>query len=114
MNEFELMLQRSLYLLIGGASLCAKEASHLVETLGQRTEAAVDHLVREGEAVWQEWNAAAGTMAHPALKARLYELVRGDWELAERLLAQARAANPGHSEDWYYDKVIYDLHRDHL
>lgn len=43
---------------------------------------------------------------------RLMTLLNGDRRAAERLLESARKANPGRSEDWYLDKVIYDLRRD--
>lgn len=41
-------------------------------------------------------------------------LLQGNRQAAERLLAQAKANNPGESRDWYFDKVIYDLTRDRL
>jgi tetratricopeptide (TPR) repeat protein len=43
---------------------------------------------------------------------RLLRLVGGHWEIAERLLDQARYDYPGMPEDWYIEKVIHDLERD--
>lgn len=44
-------------------------------------------------------------------KERLRMLVGGHWEIAERLLEQARRYYPNQSEDWYIEKVIQDLER---
>jgi hypothetical protein len=39
-------------------------------------------------------------------------LLKGDVRTAKRLLAQQRRKNPGKSDNWYLEKVIYDLERD--
>jgi tetratricopeptide (TPR) repeat protein len=44
-------------------------------------------------------------------KERLRMLVGGHWEIAERLLEQARRYYPNQTEAWYLDKVIQDLER---
>ena len=44
-------------------------------------------------------------------KERLRMLVGGHWEIAERLLEQARRYYPNQSEEWYVEKVIQDLER---
>ncbi|MBF2003426.1 MAG: hypothetical protein IGS50_16060 [Synechococcales cyanobacterium C42_A2020_086] len=46
------------------------------------------------------------------LRSRLLRELRGDRGAAERLLSHARLSYPGQSEQWYYEKVIYDLERD--
>ncbi len=46
------------------------------------------------------------------LQQKLLSLVYGDLSLAQRLLDSAKKNHPGHSEDWYWEKVIYDLERD--
>lgn len=46
------------------------------------------------------------------LKDKLLSLVNGDQRTAQRLLTNCKRNNPGRSEAWYLDKVIYDLHRD--
>ncbi|MDF5725634.1 MAG: tetratricopeptide repeat protein [Rhizonema sp. PD37] len=43
---------------------------------------------------------------------RLLRLVGGYWEIAQRLIEQAKNQYPGMSEEWYVEKVIYDLERD--
>ncbi len=52
------------------------------------------------------------TPAENPLKQRLRYLVGGQWALAERLIDQAKAQWPGMPEDWYIEKVLYDLERD--
>jgi hypothetical protein len=43
---------------------------------------------------------------------RLYSLVGGNKKTATRLLESVRDRNPGRSEQWIWEKVIYDLERD--
>ncbi len=45
-------------------------------------------------------------------KQRLLLLVGGYWEIAERLIEQAKDKYPGNSEQWYWKKVIADLERE--
>ena len=42
----------------------------------------------------------------------LVRAARGNRRLAKRLLDNARQRHPGKSEQWYVEKVIYDLERD--
>ncbi|WP_230966173.1 hypothetical protein [Nostoc sp. NZL] len=46
------------------------------------------------------------------LQSDLLILVKGDVATAKRLLVQQRRKNPGQSDNWYLEKVIYDLERD--
>lgn len=46
------------------------------------------------------------------LQSDLLILVKGDVATAKRLLAQQRRKSPGQSDNWYLEKVIYDLERD--
>jgi hypothetical protein len=46
------------------------------------------------------------------LQADLLTLLKGDVPAAKRLLLQQRRKNPGQSDNWYLEKVIYDLERD--
>ncbi|MEH2269074.1 MAG: hypothetical protein V7K68_11675 [Nostoc sp.] len=46
------------------------------------------------------------------LQTDLLTLLKGDVASAKRLLAQQRRKNPGQSDNWYLEKVIYDLERD--
>lgn len=46
------------------------------------------------------------------LQQDLIAMVRGDNATAKRLLRYQRQTNPGNSDNWYLEKVIYDLERD--
>jgi tetratricopeptide (TPR) repeat protein len=46
------------------------------------------------------------------LRQRLLRLVGGYWEIAQRLIEQAKRYYPGMSEEWYMEKVIDDLESD--
>ncbi|MDR9898250.1 hypothetical protein G7B40_027360 [Aetokthonos hydrillicola Thurmond2011] len=46
------------------------------------------------------------------LQSRLISLLRGDTPTAKRLLKRQRELHPGKSDNWYLEKVIYDLERD--
>ena len=46
------------------------------------------------------------------LRYRLLRLVGGQWEIAQRLIEQAKFYYPGMSEEWYIETVIHDLERD--
>ncbi|MEH1811938.1 MAG: hypothetical protein V7L09_05620 [Nostoc sp.] len=46
------------------------------------------------------------------LQADLLTLLKGDVPAAKRLLIQQRRNAPGQSDNWYLEKVIYDLERD--
>jgi uncharacterized Tic20 family protein len=54
----------------------------------------------------------AKTSLNYQLQKRLLTLLKGDVPTAKRLLAQQRQRNPGRSDNWYLEKVIYDLERD--
>jgi hypothetical protein len=47
-----------------------------------------------------------------ALQSNLLILLKGDVATAKRLLLQQRRRQPGKSDNWYLEKVIYDLERD--
>lgn len=49
----------------------------------------------------------------PRTENQLYSLVHGDMKLAKRLVENSRSRYPNQSEQWLYEKVIYDLQRDH-
>lgn len=49
----------------------------------------------------------------PRTQNQLYSLVHGDMKLAQRLVENSRSRYPNQSEQWLYEKVIYDLQRDH-
>jgi hypothetical protein len=46
------------------------------------------------------------------LQSDLLAILQGDVRTAKRLLKQQRQSAPGRSDNWYLEKVIYDLERD--
>jgi hypothetical protein len=46
------------------------------------------------------------------LQADLLVLLKNDVRTAKRLLLQQRRRQPGKTDNWYLEKVIYDLERD--
>ncbi len=49
----------------------------------------------------------------PKLRKRTIALMNNDIQRIDRLLTNARQRNPGQSEQWYWEKILYDLERDH-
>ncbi len=49
---------------------------------------------------------------NPRIKRRTIALLRNDLGAVERLLKHARQKYPGNSEQWYWEKILYDLERD--
>lgn len=47
-----------------------------------------------------------------ALQEKLLELVQGDQQVAARLLQHVRSTNPTRSEQWCWEKALWDLERD--
>lgn len=43
---------------------------------------------------------------------QLLRLVGGNQDVAERLVEQVQVRNPSHSEQWCWEKAIYDIQRD--
>lgn len=58
---------------------------------------------------YQYWSESS---ACTKLRRELLTLVRGQQDIANRLLAVERRKHSGKSERWYLEKVIYDLRRD--
>ncbi|HEY9647421.1 MAG TPA: hypothetical protein V6C88_13670 [Chroococcidiopsis sp.] len=58
------------------------------------------------------WQKAAPGQVNRAVRQQLMRLLNGDRNTAERLLQDARFRYPGKSENWYWEKVVYDLRRD--
>ncbi|MDX2212263.1 MAG: hypothetical protein SFY66_03130 [Oculatellaceae cyanobacterium bins.114] len=55
---------------------------------------------------------AAAIEVPPALQERLLHMMSGDRIAAQRLLTHTRSKHPGHTEVWYWEKVVEDLERD--
>ncbi|NER37554.1 MAG: hypothetical protein F6J93_26925 [Oscillatoria sp. SIO1A7] len=116
MNDFA---KRAFYLAVGAASQIAEEVEKNLNELGsqaqeffQDPQRVLDDLIERGEAEVNGANIPRRDEPSARLKRQLYNLVLGDMELADRLLASVRERYPNQSEDWYWEKVIRDLERD--
>lgn len=56
-------------------------------------------------------NRSGGKVA-PQTRQKLLKLLGNHQPTVDRLVEQARWKNPGESEQWYWEKVLYDLERD--
>jgi hypothetical protein len=63
------------------------------------------------DGIFADWK-KQGTV-DPRLKQRTIALMNNDMQRIERLLENARLRNPDKSEQWYWEKILYDLERDH-
>ncbi|HBW88407.1 MAG TPA: hypothetical protein DEG17_05875 [Cyanobacteria bacterium UBA11149] len=116
MEDWEKFTKQAFNSFLEGVNYAVAETQKVVEDFTNQTQQFVEEMIREGEAKYNEWcNQQQNYQNRPKeeLRRRLFPLVHGDWNLAERLLGLARKKHPGHSEDWYWEKVIYDLERDH-
>jgi hypothetical protein len=117
MDELEKLAKNAFYLLIGGVSLTVEKSGQILQEIEEQAPIIIDDMIKGGEAKFNEWfNQQPNSTIKPKekLRRRLFILVKGDWNLAERLLETVRNNNPDRSEDWYWEKVIYDLERDNL
>jgi hypothetical protein len=46
------------------------------------------------------------------VRQKLLKLLGNNQATADRLIRQAKLRNPGEPEQWYWEKVLYDLERD--
>ena len=63
------------------------------------------------EDILKDWNQQGGVDAR--VRKRTIALMNNDMDRIERLLENARQRTPGKSEQWYWEKILYDLERDH-
>jgi hypothetical protein len=60
-----------------------------------------------------KWSKSYMTDPHNrSLQHQLVRMLQGDVATAKRLLKQKRQQQPGQTDNWYLEKVIYDLKRD--
>ena len=49
--------------------------------------------------------------AETRLRRQLTTIVHGEQSTINRLVSHEKVRNPGHNEQWYLEKVLYDLRR---
>ena len=88
-----------------------KEVKEILLELSYNTQTFLDRTIAEAEAAYHE-RQNPQEVPSEELKQRLYSLVGGNKEIAERLIISEREKNPGYPEKWYWEKIVYDLERD--
>ncbi len=115
MNDLENFTKKAFNFFVEEVNQAFEETQKVLQDVGNQVQTLADEMIQEGERQWNEWlNQQQNYSSQPReeLRRKLCPLVHGDWSLAERLLESVKKKNPGHSEDWYWEKVIYDLERD--
>ncbi|MBD1873200.1 hypothetical protein H6F75_06880 [Nodosilinea sp. FACHB-131] len=68
---------------------------------------------RRGPAAYRSPTASAPSRSvRGRTQRQLLRLVGGNQAVAERLVEQVQLRNPNQSEQWCWEKAIYDIHRD--
>ncbi len=128
MKDFTDLVQKTFYFGVGVASLAAEETTKNLKVLGEQAQKIANELIDEGkiacEKISQDFDNVVGTenlgcqqqnvspQPSEKLKRKLLTLVKGDLDTALRLVNAEKLKNPGRSEDWYWEKVIYSYERD--
>lgn len=117
MDDLEKFAKQVFDFCVEEASRAFEETEKILQEVGEQVQLLADELIREGEAKFNEFNQwlneqNSSSLPREEVRQRLFTLVQGNWNLAERLLESARYNYPGQSENWYWEKVIYDLERD--
>ena len=121
MDDWEDFAKKAFNLFVGGVSLAVEETQKRLQEMGDQIQILAEEAIKEGEAKYNEWCSQNESYSQQQnyyskpteeLRRKLWTLVHGDNDLAERLLESARRNHPNRSEDWYWEKVIYDLERD--
>jgi polyhydroxyalkanoate synthesis regulator phasin len=128
MKDFTDLVQKTFYFGVGVASLAAEETTKNLKVLGEQAQKLANELIDEGkiacEKISQDFDNVVGrenigsqqqnVSPQPSekLKKKLLTLVKGDLDTALRLVNAEKLKNPGRSEDWYWEKVIYSYERD--
>ena len=94
-----------------GSIQVLKGTKEILLELSYNTQIFLDETISEAEIAYNE---RKNRQEEPSqeLKQRLYNLVGGNKEIAERLIDSEKERNPGYPEKWYWEKIVYDLERD--
>jgi hypothetical protein len=118
MDDLEKLTKEAFSFFVQGVNQAFEETEKILQDVGEQIHIIADDLIRDGELKFNEFNEWLNEQqnysSQPRLELRqkLFVLVNGNWELAHRLLESVRRNYPGQTEDWYWEKVIYDLERD--
>ena len=118
MNDLENFVKQAFESFVEEVNHAVEDTGKMLQEVGEQIQILADELMKEGEVKFNEFNEWLNEQQNDSnqprweLRQRLFRMVQGDWNLAERLLNSARMNYPGQTEDWYWEKVIYDLERD--
>ena len=118
MDDLENFVKQAFESFVEEVNHALEDTEKMLQEVGEQAQIFADEMIREGEAKFNEFNKWLNEQQNHSnqprweLRQRLFTLVQGDWNLAERLLDSAKMNYPGQTEDWYWEKVIYDLERD--
>ncbi|HEY9833697.1 MAG TPA: hypothetical protein V6D26_24315 [Stenomitos sp.] len=118
MNDLENFVKQAFESFVEEVNHAVEDTGKMIQEVGEQIQILADELMKEGEVKFNEFNEWLNEQQNDSnqprweLRQRLFTLIQGDWNLAERLLNSARMNYPGQTEDWYWEKVIYDLERD--
>ena len=119
MEEFDNLAQQAFYMLVGSTAIAAENLNQFLTEFPEQIQNLAEDAIAKGEETCQKWSEESDwdwsepqSDVSPGLRRRLFALVNGNLDLAERLLNQVRLEHPNRTESWYYEKVIYDLERD--
>ena len=96
---------------IEGSIEALKGTKEILLDLSYNTQNFLDETIAEAQAAYNE-RQYRQEVPSQEVKQRLYSLLGGNKEIAERLIATEQEKNPGYPEKWYWEKVIYDLQSD--
>ena len=116
-QDVENLTQKTFYFCLGATSSIVQNTQENLQQLSKNAQKTVEELIQRGENTCDNSpeinfpNFQNKDHITTGLKTRLFMLVKGDKDLAERLINLQKRKNPGHPEQWYWEKVIYDLER---
>ncbi len=131
-QDLETLTEKTFYFCVGATSSIVENTQENLQKLSNNAQKTVEELIRIGEDAcdhspeinfpevkfpevdFPEINFPdfqTKDYVSQSLKNRLFVLVKGDKNLAQRLIDLQKQKNPGHAEKWYWEKVIYDLER---
>ncbi|ACB53940.1 hypothetical protein cce_4592 [Crocosphaera subtropica ATCC 51142] len=116
-HDLENLTQKTFYFCLGATSSIVQNTQDNLQQLSKNAQQTVEELIKRGEDTYSHSpeinfpNFQTQESVNIGLKTRLFMLVKGDKDLAERLINLQKQKNPGHPEKWYWEKVIYDLER---
>ncbi|WP_107667954.1 hypothetical protein [Cyanothece sp. BG0011] len=116
-HDLENLTQKTFYFCLGATSSVVQNTQENLQQLSKNAQQTVEELIKRGEDTYYYSpeinfpNFQNKESVSIGLKNHLFMLVKGDKDLAKRLINLQKQKNPGHPEKWYWEKVIYDLER---